>query len=132
MQQRVLGASGVTVSRLVYGCMRLVGGGQAQGKRAVRAAVDAGFTIFDHADIYADGGCERLFGEVLAESPGLRERLALVSKCGIRGAGSPGAEAPKPAMSTMAPPAPTQRSQPKATPASTATRSVPGPRTSSR
>ena len=95
MQQRVLGASGVTVSRLVYGCMRLVGCGQAQGKRAVRAAVDAGFTIFDHADIYADGGCERLFGEVLAESPGLRERLALVSKCGIRGAGSPGAEAPK-------------------------------------
>lgn len=97
MRQRVLGASGVQVSQLVYGCMRLVGGDgeRSRGRRAVHAAIDAGFTIFDHADIYGGGECERLFGEVLAESPGLRERLFLVSKCGIRFAGDPGPDAPK-------------------------------------
>lgn len=97
MQERVLGASGVTVSRLVYGCMRLVGrdGDRSRGKEAVHAALDAGFTIFDHADIYAGGECERLFGTVLKASPGLRERLFLVSKCGIRFAGDPAADAPK-------------------------------------
>lgn len=95
MKERVLGASGVKVSRLVYGCMRLVDGDRSHGKRAVQAAIDAGFTIFDHADIYGGGECERLFGEVLAGSPGLREQLFLVSKCGIRFAGDRNADAPK-------------------------------------
>lgn len=54
------------------------------GKRAVRAAVDAGYTLFDHADIYGGGTCETLFGEVLRESSGLREQLLIQSKCGIR------------------------------------------------
>ena len=55
-----------------------------RGKRAVLAAVDAGYTLFDHADIYADGKCEELFGEVLRESPGLRERILIQGKCSIR------------------------------------------------
>jgi predicted oxidoreductase len=54
------------------------------GKAAVRAAVEAGYTLFDHADIYCHGECERIFGEVLRETPGLRNQLVLASKCGIR------------------------------------------------
>ncbi len=85
--------------RFVYGCMRLVGDGsssdRARGKRALRAAVDAGFTHFDHADIYAGGECETLFGEALRESPGLRESLTIIGKCGIRFEGDPGAGYPK-------------------------------------
>ncbi|MEO0422697.1 MAG: aldo/keto reductase [Pseudomonadota bacterium] len=77
-----------TPARLIYGCMRLVGDGSAadreRGKRAVHAAVDAGYRTFDHADIYGAGECERLFGEVLAASPGLRDELTLIGKCGIR------------------------------------------------
>ena len=61
-------------SRLAYGCMRIAED-RARGKRAIHAAVDAGYTLFDHADIYAGGRCEDLFGEVLRESPGLRERM---------------------------------------------------------
>jgi predicted oxidoreductase len=49
----------------------------------VHAAVDANYTLFDHADIYGGGTCETLFGEVLRESPGLRERILIQSKCGI-------------------------------------------------
>ena len=41
-------------------------------------------TSFDHADIYGGYTVEGLFGEALALAPGLRERLQLVSKCGIK------------------------------------------------
>lgn len=69
--------------------------GREKGKNAVRAAVEAGYTHFDHADIYGAGECERLFGEILAESPGMREQLVLTSKCGIRKKGKAGPTAPK-------------------------------------
>jgi len=99
MQAALLGNSHTEVSRLIYGCMRIVGDGSSEarsrGKRAVQTAVDAGYTVFDHADIYGDGACEALFGELLKESPGLRERLIVVSKCGIRFAGDPDGSAPK-------------------------------------
>lgn len=55
-----------------------------RGKLAVRTAVDHGYTLFDHADIYGGGACEKIFGEVLAESPGLREQLTILTKCGVR------------------------------------------------
>ena len=53
--------------------MRIAGDGSLadkdKGKRALIAAVEAGYTLFDHADIYGGGACETLFGEMLAESP---------------------------------------------------------------
>lgn len=86
-------------TRLIYGCMRLVGDGSADARRrghaAVRAALDAGYRVFDHADIYSAGECERLFGELLAEAPSLREQLTLVSKCGIRMVDAQHPQAPK-------------------------------------
>ncbi len=99
MQTIELGRTGLEVSRLVYGCMRIVGDGsddaRARGKAALHAAVEAGYTVFDHADIYARGECERLFGDVLRETPGLRERLVIVSKCGIRFADDPATDDPQ-------------------------------------
>ena len=93
-----LGHSDLQSSRLAYGCMRIVGDGsnsdRDKGKHAIHAAVDAGYTLFDHADIYGGGACEELFGEVLKESPGLRERLVIATKCGIRFAGDPNDDAP--------------------------------------
>jgi predicted oxidoreductase len=83
-----LGKGGPRVSRMAYGCWRIAGEGgveaAAAGRRAVREAVEAGYTLFDHADIYGGGACEQIFGDVLRESPGLRDRLILASKCGIR------------------------------------------------
>lgn len=93
MQKTSLGNSGLETSRLAYGCMRISGDNspeaRAAGKAAIRAAVDAGYTLFDHADIYGGGHSEALFGEVLSESPGLRKQLLIASKCGIRQATSP-------------------------------------------
>lgn len=39
---------------------------------------------FDIADVYGCGACESLLGEVFAANPGLRDRVFLQSKVGIR------------------------------------------------
>ncbi|EMY33326.1 aldo/keto reductase [Arthrobacter crystallopoietes BAB-32] len=80
-------------SRLIFGCMGL-GGGWGTGPleaahvqaahEAMDAALEAGIRDFDHADIYAHGKAEAVFGRVLAERPGLREDIRLQTKCGIR------------------------------------------------
>lgn len=50
----------------------------------IQAALAIGITWFDHADIYTAGKAEAVFGEVLARTPGLRERVRIQTKCGIR------------------------------------------------
>ena len=52
--------------------------------RWIGQALDLGITSFDHADIYGGYTVEALFGQALAAAPGLRERLQIVTKCGIR------------------------------------------------
>lgn len=52
--------------------------------RWIEQAVELGITSFDHADIYGDYAVEEAFGKALAAAPGLRERLTLVTKCGIK------------------------------------------------
>ncbi|MBX9400251.1 aldo/keto reductase [Lysobacter sp. BMK333-48F3] len=56
----------------------------AQRQRWIEAALELGIDSFDHADIYGDYSVEGLFGEALAAAPGLRDRLRIVTKCGIR------------------------------------------------
>lgn len=98
-----LGKSDLVSSRLAYGCWRIAGSwnpaevtpkSEAAGKKAVLAAYEAGYTLFDHADIYCDGVSERIFGDVLKEVSGMRDRVLIATKCGIRKAGEPTAEAP--------------------------------------
>ena len=50
----------------------------------IEACLALGITSFDHADIYGGYTVEALFGEALAAAPGLRDRMQLVSKCGIK------------------------------------------------
>ncbi|HUA79266.1 MAG TPA: aldo/keto reductase [Dyella sp.] len=52
--------------------------------RWIEQALELGITSFDHADIYGDYRAESLFGEALDASPGLRQRMRLVTKCGVR------------------------------------------------
>lgn len=75
-----------SLSPIVAGCWRLHewGWSAQQRLRWIEQCVDMGVTSFDHADIYGDHSCEGLFGEALRLAPGLRQRLQLVSKCGIR------------------------------------------------
>ena len=89
MQKVLLGDSKLESSRLAYGCWRLARTGDIQQdlkttREAVLAAVEAGYTLFDHADIYCHGRAESAFGEVLRENPGLRKKMLIATKCGIR------------------------------------------------
>jgi predicted oxidoreductase len=52
--------------------------------RWIEGAVDLGVTTFDHADIYGGYAVEALFGQALAHAPALRQRLQIVTKCGIK------------------------------------------------
>ncbi|HEU0010717.1 MAG TPA: aldo/keto reductase, partial [Verrucomicrobiae bacterium] len=96
MKMIPIGNSPLLASRLAYGCWRIAERDAApgSGRRAVLAAVDAGYTLFDHADIYCDGGAEKVFGQVLKEVAGLRERVLLATKCGIRKSGDPNPDSP--------------------------------------
>jgi predicted oxidoreductase len=82
----LLTPDGPTLSAIVAGVWR-IGSWQLDLPARVRwieERVALGVTTFDHADIYGDYGAESLFGEALATVPGLREKIQLVSKCGIK------------------------------------------------
>ncbi|MBK1612433.1 oxidoreductase [Rubrivivax gelatinosus] len=74
------------LSPVVAGCWRLHEWGldRAARVRWIERALALGITSFDHADIYGGYTAEALFGEALAAAPGLRQRLRLVTKCGIK------------------------------------------------
>ena len=71
------------VSRIGIGCMRITG---LPDEKAVRELIDGamelGINFFDHADIYAAGEAEAVFGNVL--TPTLREQMVIQTKCAIR------------------------------------------------
>lgn len=103
MQTVPLGQSDLQSTRLIYGCMRIPGTWEVaeiddarrrEAFAALEAAVEAGYNHFDHADIYAHGECERIFGDFLRANPDLRDRIIITTKCGIRWAGDPNRSAP--------------------------------------
>jgi predicted oxidoreductase len=80
----------LVVSRIAYGCATLVRGNQAlsvdaiaQAGQLINTAYDRGIRFFDLADIYGRSQSEAAFGQVLKESPGLRNNIVIQSKCGI-------------------------------------------------
>jgi len=81
-----LRAGGPQLSPVVAGAWRMDSWGwtPAERLRWIEQCMDLGVTSFDHADIYGGYTVEALFGEALALQPALRQRLQLVSKCGIK------------------------------------------------
>lgn len=101
MQYKLLGKTGITVSRLCLGCMSY-GGGEipewSQGTRGwhvnkedarehFRMAVDAGVNFFDTADVYSAGASEEITGHYLNEMI-RRDELILATK--VHGPMGPG------------------------------------------
>ncbi|MGY1594390.1 aldo/keto reductase family protein [Geodermatophilus sp. SYSU D00708] len=80
MEFRRLGRSGLTISAIAYGNW-LTHGGQVEEDAAhacVRAALDAGITTFDTADVYAGTRAESVLGRALAGQR--REGLEVFTK----------------------------------------------------
>ena len=83
MKKISLGKSELTIPAIAVGCMRLTNLSQSEAENYVLNCVEQGADFFDHADIYGAGACEEMFGKVLKNNEGLREKIFLQSKCGI-------------------------------------------------
>ena len=81
MEFRNLGRSGLRVSVIGLGCNNFGGRLDLAGtKTVIHAALDAGITLFDTADVYGErGGSESLMGQVLGAR---RHDIVLASKFG--------------------------------------------------
>ena len=84
-----LGKSGLTVSPIAWGMWRFAGSDLSAARARIDAALAAGITLFDTADVYgpdnneAFGAAESLLGRVLADAPDLAGRMVLATKGGI-------------------------------------------------
>ena len=85
LQAQQISPQGPAFSPLIMGYWRLMEWGMTPQQRVsfIEHHLSLGITTVDHADIYGDYRCEAAFGEALKLSPGLRDRLQIVTKCGI-------------------------------------------------
>ena len=88
MQYRKLGKTGINVSALGFGCMRLPtlqsGEPKIDRERAInliREGIDSGINYVDTAHMYHDKESEIVVG--LALKDGYREKVTLVTKCPV-------------------------------------------------
>jgi aryl-alcohol dehydrogenase-like predicted oxidoreductase len=86
MKSRQFGRTQWSVSEIGFGAWAIGGTwgdvSEADAKGAVHAALDAGMTFIDTADVYGDGRSERIIREVLKERGGTRPMVA--TKAGRR------------------------------------------------
>ena len=88
---RELGASGIHVGPLAFGCWRFTHDHVRDARTALDTALECGMHLVDTADVYGldwggagYGACEALLGRVLSDAPGLRDHIVLATKGGIR------------------------------------------------
>jgi aryl-alcohol dehydrogenase-like predicted oxidoreductase len=87
VDKRRLGRSGLEVSAIGLGCNNFGMKLDVEGARSViDAAIDAGVTLFDTADIYGGGQSETFMGEVLGAR---RKDIVLATKFGFGVGGAP-------------------------------------------
>ncbi len=86
MVQRItLAPQGPDFSRFVMGYWRLMDWNMSAQQLVsfIEEHLELGITTVDHADIYGGYQCEAAFGEAMKLSPALRQRMEIVTKCGI-------------------------------------------------
>ena len=85
MQKRTLGNSGLEVSAIGLGCMRMSFGDSPVGTQQemialMRQAVERGVTFFDTAEVYGPFTNEELVGEALEP---FKDQVAIATKFGF-------------------------------------------------
>ena len=84
MEHRMLGRTGVSVSKLCLGTMMFGAWGEPDHQESIRiihAAIDAGINFIDTADVYSAGESEEIVGKALAA--GKRDDIVLATKVGF-------------------------------------------------
>lgn len=86
MRHRKFGRTGFTTTDIGFGAWQIGGAwgdvSEADGRAALHAALDAGMTFIDTADVYGDGRSEKIIADVLKERGGQRPMVA--TKAGRR------------------------------------------------
>lgn len=84
--KRIKFSDQVDISQIVHGMWRLTewNFSKEQTISFVEECLEMGIDTFDHADIYGMYTCEALFGNSLANSPSLNNKLKIITKCGIK------------------------------------------------
>lgn len=79
-------SNNLEMSRIIHGHWRLMDWKLSNEEllKLVEEVYELGITTIDHADIYGNFCCEEKFGEALNLKKGLREKLQIVTKCGIK------------------------------------------------
>ena len=84
--ERVNLSDTVSISRLVYGMWRVGDDNDTSASyihSKIEACLSQGITTIDQADIYGDYGAEEILGNCLKQTPGLRDRIEIITKCDI-------------------------------------------------
>lgn len=83
--KRIQLAEDLSFSRIIHGLWRLSDWrfSAEETLSLIEYCLEHGITTFDHADIYGSYTCEKLFGDALSLKPVLRNKIELVTKCGI-------------------------------------------------
>jgi len=84
MKKLRIGTSGLEVSEVSLGCMRIGGMEPSALDNLIKTSLEAGIDFYDHADIYGGGKCEEVFAASIKRLGIDRSKLILQSKCGIR------------------------------------------------
>ncbi len=86
MRHRKFGRTGFTTTDIGFGAWQIGGAwgdvSEADGRAALNAALDAGMSFIDTADVYGDGRSEKIIAEVLKDRGGQRPMVA--TKAGRR------------------------------------------------
>jgi predicted oxidoreductase len=80
--------SRLELAPITVGAMRLgiwgAGFNTQEYERFIDECLDLGLTDFDHADIYGSYTTEFEFGEVIKRRPDLKNKIQVITKCGIK------------------------------------------------
>jgi len=84
MKKLTLGTSGLEVSEVSLGCMRIGGMEDAALDNLIKTCIEVGIDFYDHANIYGGGKCEEVFAKSVKRLGIDRHSIYLQTKCGIR------------------------------------------------
>jgi predicted oxidoreductase len=85
MMKKINIANGeISAPEISLGCYRLTELSNKDASILINTALEEGINFFDHSDIYSGGKAEAAFAQAIDMSPGIREKLIIQTKCGIR------------------------------------------------
>lgn len=83
MKKIAVGNGAFSASEIALGCMRITALSDRDAEHLVGTALEEGIDFFDHADIYAGGKSEEVFGRAMKALGVGRDKVFLQTKCGI-------------------------------------------------